>query len=355
MGWESIEGHEAQLRQFRQAVQGRRLASSFLLVGPEGIGKRGFALELARSLLCETRPESALDACGQCPSCLQVAADSHPDLEQISKPADRTWIPVELLIGDRDHRMQEGLIHRLGMKPYRGGRKIAIIDDADFLRAEAANCLLKTLEEPPPRSVILLIGTSEQRQLPTIRSRCQIVRFQPLAVETVARLLREQSEITDDATVRTLAALAGGSIQRARQLADSEIGQLRESFLQDLSRPDWDSVALAKSVAQAVDDAGSDAPSRRDRLHQLMSFAVDFYRQLMRTLVGSEPEGDDLLKRLASSAADRVADPQRAALCLQRCLDGQGQVRANAHPHTLVDCWIDDLSSIERGEAYLPP
>ena len=77
--------------------------------------------------------------------------------------------------------MREGLCHDIALKPFRGGRKIAIIDDADYLNQEGANCLLKTLEEPPEKSVIILIGTSQQRQLPTIRSRCQIVRFAPLS------------------------------------------------------------------------------------------------------------------------------------------------------------------------------
>jgi hypothetical protein len=103
-----------------------------------------------------------------------------------------------------------------------------------------------------------------------------------------------------------------------------------------------------------VDDAGTDTPSRRTRLLQLMGFASEFYRQLMRALSGLEPQGDALLRRIVSIAAEnRVSDPQRAAACLQRCLDGQSQVRANAHPHTLIDCWIDDLSCIERGEGYI--
>ena len=85
--------------------------------------------------------------------------------------------------------MREGLCYDIALKPYSGRRKVAIIDDADYLNKEGANCLLKTLEEPPPKSLLILIGTSEQRQLPTIRSRCQIVRFQPLPEQDVAELL----------------------------------------------------------------------------------------------------------------------------------------------------------------------
>ena len=130
-----------------------------------------------------------MDPCEYCPSCLQVAARTHPDLEIVSKPEDKSFLPLELFIGDKEHRMKEGLCHRIAMKPFQGGRKIAIIDDADFLNAEGANCLLKTLEEPPPQSVLILIGTSPAKQLPTIRSRCQLIRFRPLRTDQVEELL----------------------------------------------------------------------------------------------------------------------------------------------------------------------
>jgi hypothetical protein len=185
MVWESLYGHDRAIEQFRRAVRRGRLASTFLLVGPDGVGKRTFALKLAQSLLCERTPEAELGGCGVCPACQQVAALTHPDVRLVAKPADRSFIPIELFIGDREHRLREGLCHDIALKPFRGGRKVAIIDDADCLNQEGANCLLKTLEEPPPRSVLMLIGTSEQRQLPTIRSRCQIVRFLPLRAVTV--------------------------------------------------------------------------------------------------------------------------------------------------------------------------
>src|SRR4029078_2428636 len=102
----------------------------------------------------------------------------------------------------------------IALKPYSGRRKVAIIDDADYLNKEGANCLLKTLEEPPPDSLLILIGTSEQRQLPTIRSRCQIVRFQPRAEGDVAELLVAHGLCADPAIARAAAAHADGSLER---------------------------------------------------------------------------------------------------------------------------------------------
>ena len=173
MVWQNIRGHDRIIDKFRRAIGKSRLASTFLFVGPAGIGKRTFALALAKALLCERASEQQLEPCGQCPSCVQVASLNHPDVELIAKPADKAFIPLEQLIGDAEHRMRAGLCYNISLRPFSGRRKIAILDDADYLNKEGANCLLKTLEEPPPQSVLILIGTSEQRQLPTIRSRCR--------------------------------------------------------------------------------------------------------------------------------------------------------------------------------------
>ena len=150
MGWQGLQGHDAIVEQFRRSLAADRLGSTFLFVGPEGIGKRSFAIKLAQSLLCEAEQE--LDPCGSCTACTQVSAGTHPDVDFVAKPADKSTIPLELLIGNKDHRMREGLCARIAMKSACGGRKIAIIDDADYLSQECANCLLKTLEEPPPGS-----------------------------------------------------------------------------------------------------------------------------------------------------------------------------------------------------------
>src|SRR3954465_7051065 len=215
MSWQTIRGHDCVVEKFRRAVAKGRLPSTFLFVGPPGIGKRTFALKLAQGLLCERVPEERLEPCGQCPSRHQVASLNHPDVDVIAKSSDKAFIPVELLIGDLEHRMRAGLCYNIALKPYSGRRKVAIIDDADYLNKEGANCLLKTLEEPPPNSVLILIGTSEQRQLPTIRSRCQIVRFQPLTESDVAELLIEQRRCDDPALARAAAAHSHGSLQRA--------------------------------------------------------------------------------------------------------------------------------------------
>ena len=145
-----------------------------------------------------------------------------------------------------------------------GGRKIALIDDADLLNEEGANCLLKTLEEPPPRSLLILIGTSPAKQLPTIRSRCQLVRFQPLAIRDGGRAVsRAGLGRTDAAEARRLAQHSEGSVGRALELADPALWAFRSTLYGHLAAVRLQSVRLAPSVSAFVDEAGKEAPARR--------------------------------------------------------------------------------------------
>ncbi|MEN6557054.1 MAG: DNA polymerase III subunit delta' [Thermoguttaceae bacterium] len=326
MAWHGIDGHDDVVEEFRRAIGRGRLASSFLFVGPPGVGKRTFAMKLAQAMLCSTRSESSLDPCETCPSCRQVAAGAHPDMTVVSKPDDKSFLPLELLIGEREHRRREGLCHHLALKPSLGGRKIAVIDDADFLNSEGANALLKTLEEPPPRSVLILIGTSPAKQLPTIRSRCQLIRFQPLPLDVVERLVLSAGLTDDPAEARRLAQHSEGSLERARDLSDAELWSFRDATVERLSCPVLNSVELARAVSAFVDQAGREASARRARLRQVIGAAVEFYRRRLR-----EP-------------CDNVTVSDRNAARLERCLDALEQIDRNANQATLIECWADDLA-----------
>ncbi len=181
MAWQGIEGHDRVVERFRRALVRGRLASTYLFVGPAGVGKRRFAEKLAQALLCSRVAAREMAPCGTCDACVQAASLTHPDMYVLEKPPDRSSIPLAAFVGGDAHRMREGLCHDIALKPFMGGRKVAIIDDADWLNEESANALLKTLEEPPPDSVLILIGTAADKQLATIRSRSQIVRFALLA------------------------------------------------------------------------------------------------------------------------------------------------------------------------------
>jgi DNA polymerase-3 subunit delta' len=349
--WQSIEGHDSIVARFRTALARGRLASTFLFVGPPGIGKFSFAVALAKSLLCERHSEAELDACGACPSCVQVDARTHPDLYILGLPEGKSSIPIKLLIGDEETRMREGLCYDISLKPFSGKRKIAIIDDADYLnKKEVANCILKTLEEPPPRSVLILVGTSIQKQLPTIRSRSQIVRFAPLDNDTLARLLVEKQLVADGDEARRIAAFSEGSVTRALELADPELWRFRDEMLSHLVQKTIKSVRLAQSVLPFVDAAGKEAPLRRARARLLIGFVVDFYRRLLHRQTGNAPAAeDDMELRVSAAVQAGQIDPEQTLARLERSLEALRHIDRNANQATLLEAWIDDLRLAQSG------
>lgn len=344
MAWCGIQGHDAVLEQFRRGLQRHRLASSFLFVGPSGIGKRLFAHRLAQGLLCDTRPAERLEPCLSCTACQLIDSGTHPDVEVVARPPGKSFIPVDLFIGDREHRSQEGLCHRLSLRPASGKRRIAIIEDADFLNEEGANCLLKTLEEPPPGSVLILIGTSQQRQLPTIRSRCQVIRFRRLSDEMVRDYLQTSGLSGRDGQLASLLALADGSLELASQYASEELASFRDELFARLAQRDLESQSLAKWIVEFMEGAGADLATRRDRLRHVIRLCLLFLRQRLLQSTTRGPDGSREppaasaapLDGLDSDAGDDVAR-------IQRCLDAMWQVDANANLATLIECWIDDL------------
>ncbi len=346
MTWHGIEGHDSVVKKLGRAVARNRLASSFLFCGPAGVGKRTLALRFAQALLCDSRPAGTLDPCNACPSCTMALAGTHPDIEIVAKPEDKAFLPVELFLGDAQHRGREGLCHWISLKPFMGGRRIAIIDDADFFNDAGANCLLKTLEEPPPQSVLILVGTSPARQLPTIRSRCQLIRFLPLPEETVARLLVSKGLVADKTEAARLARFSEGSLQQAIDLADADLWNCRRTLLEKLSADVLDSTGLAQTLSIFIDEAGKDAPARRARFRQVVAFAADFYRRLVHVRSDLPLPNDPELRGPLEAARQRFpGDAITAATCLERCLEALGQIDRNANQTTLIEAWLDDLAS----------
>jgi DNA polymerase-3 subunit delta' len=340
MSWQGIRGHDEVVEKFRTALGLHRLASTFLFVGPPGIGKRTFALKLAQALLCVSAREEQLAPCGQCAACKQVLAGTHPDIDYVAKPEDKSSIPIELLIGADDKRMREGLCFRISSKPYSGKRKIAIIDDADYLFNEAANCLLKTLEEPPPRSVLILLSTSEQRQLPTIRSRCQVVRFQPLQTSDVAEILVEQELTSDHAAAQQAAALAEGSVSAAVRLLESELSDFRAELLQSLAQSPLQPAALVKLVQTYVDAGGKESAAKKLRLKDAFGFSSAFFRQLM--LIGS------CVAQPSPASRAWIDQAEMGSRGVELCIEATAATDANAAALNILEWWADELATLQR-------
>ena len=195
-----IIGHQQILEQLYHAIASNRVAGAYLFVGVANVGKETVALHFAKSINCLSSEEGA---CGTCLSCRKADDGNHPDL-QIIRPSG-TWIKIDQI---------RELQHRIIYRPLEGVRKIYILTEAERMNLEAANCLLKTLEEPPADSVLILLTTNLDALLPTIRSRCQIIPFHPLLVSDLAGYLMERFNI-DETQASSISTAAGGAVGKA--------------------------------------------------------------------------------------------------------------------------------------------
>lgn len=319
----TIQGHEEVTQHFAASLQRNRLASTYLFVGPESVGKRTLALALAKSLLCTTSPPDSLDACGICDSCQLCGGGTHPDLLIVQKPDGKSTLPLSLFVGEGDKRNREGLCHDISLKPFVGRRRIAIIDDADDLGIESANCLLKTLEEPPPRSVIILIGTSLSRQLPTIRSRSQVIRFGELNIEQIAAILRAEALLPKE-QIAAAAEQSAGTLKRALAATDETSRQLSECVTNMITRP-GSPVVFAQEIIALSAAGNADPPTKRVRLRTALDTAIAAYRTALRQSVEDPASVEVYTKQLdhALAALDALA--------------------RNANQATLVQTWANQL------------
>src|SRR4030042_440769 len=190
--WQTIGQTEA-LALLKHSLGTGNLAHAYLLVGAPHIGKTTLALDLARAVNCQ----GGEPPCGECQSCLRIADGKHTDITIISLNSARdsgdTKSRVEISIDDI-----RGLQHDASLPPFEGKCKVFIIDGAEYLSAEAANCLLKTIEEPPPQIMILLLATDTVRILPTVASRCQRVELKPMSIADMEKILAESHGVDSD-------------------------------------------------------------------------------------------------------------------------------------------------------------
>ena len=349
----NVIGHQQIKDRFSIALAKNHFPSTFLFVGPAGVGKKTFAMEFSKSILCERHEEAELKYCGECESCHLFDANNHPDFEYIEKQKDRAFLQIEQFVGDREHRNRAGLCHHIALTPFRGGRKIAVIEDGDFFNQESANCLLKTLEEPPPNSILIIIGTSEQKQLPTIRSRCQIIRFRSLTNHEIAEILQTfaPDELPQDAD--SIAKLSSGSLDVLRELRQEGLLEFKAAFLKKLATLEPMNGDFGREMEGFVNQAGKEAAKRRDRIRQLADYAIEFYRATSIRLAGGDLTLHvEALKECVEEAARRwSADPDSAVDCIERCMDVHLQVAANANQTTLIESWLSDLGKLSRGES----
>ena len=222
MSFLDIYGHEKQIVILKQALAQHRVGHSYLFSGIDAAGKKTLALEFAKVVNCE-KADEIHDSCGKCPACLKINRHNHPDIFFIE--AEGQFIRINAI---RDIQEQ------MTFKPMEGRRRVFVIDNADKMNDQAANALLKTLEEPSPANILILV-TAKPYTLPsTIISRCRHMRFNPLSIDTVAKFLIERMNMEKKKAL-LLAGLSGGSIGQALELNKDDVIAYRTETLKLLA------------------------------------------------------------------------------------------------------------------------
>jgi DNA polymerase-3 subunit delta' len=288
MSFKNVLGHSRPITLLQRAIRNEKVVNSYLFLGNEGIGKKTVALQFAKALNCLKEEIERGDACDHCTSCKKIDSALHPDVLVI-EPEGQT-IKV-----DQVRQMQR----QLAYKPYEGKRRVCILTAADRMAHDIPNTLLKTLEEPPLHTVIILLANNSRFILPTILSRCQLIRFNPLPISLVSKWLMEGKGL-NEAEAQLLASLSDGSFGKAIEIQE-EIRQIpREELLKD-----W--VGLKSLSFEKMGSWVDSLPSQRENLLLILEVAKTLLRDLimLKTLKnGKKLIHADLLNVMESMATN---------------------------------------------------
>lgn len=271
-------GHQEAEKAFLEGWQGGRLHHGWLLAGPQGMGKRGFAERAARFLVTHgvggERAAVALDDRGDDTAARLVDADNHPEIIRLTRqPRDKGKELARNITIDQVRQM----IRRLHLSLSLGDWRVIIVDAVDDLESDSANALLKTLEEPPARTLFLLVSHSPGRLLPTIRSRCRILRFQPVDRDVMLPWLHGLRPMLDMEEVRAIVAASGGVPGKALGLIDSDVAAMKKKLLTIAISGDPEN-RLREALAREVGGT-----SNRARLELVIDIVPGLLAEIART------------------------------------------------------------------------
>lgn len=281
MSFAEIRDQAVPVRLLRNILRRGRVPHGLLLHGPEGVGKRLTAETFVKALYCE---QGDGDACGACLACRKILSGNHPDLQHLHPKKRARIINTETI---------EELNALAALRPREGQWRTFIFHEAERMNATAQNKFLKTLEEPPGKSVFLLLSEHPRWLLPTIRSRCQSLRFGALSPETVANLLQTQRGI-DESTALTLAAVSQGQMSRALAYLDTGTRAATLEFALRLQRGE-DPLSLSEDFSAYL------AERRTELERTLKAEAKEVDRKEM-----SADEVEAMKEALEAAVAERV-------------------------------------------------
>ncbi|MFH1996133.1 MAG: DNA polymerase III subunit delta' [Candidatus Omnitrophota bacterium] len=332
MLFEKIKGQETAIDFLKRSITQDTLSDAYIFSGPSGTGKMMTAIALASSINCGSA--SSLEACGKCSSCVRIASSHHPDVIVISPSVGTN--PVIKIDQIRS------VARTVNLKPFEANKKVFIIDEAPLMTHQASNALLKTLEEPTNDSILILLADGVTTLLPTIVSRCRIVRFHPVATAAVQEVL-ENSFSMKPKEARSIAFLSCGRIGEALRLASQGVLARRDKVLEILA-----------GEAECRDGSGLEQIDPKDA-ESALDICLGWLRDCMvlasgldeRYLLNGDRSED--LNRLVS----RI-DPERLHGVMERVIASRGFLRQKANPKLVMSSLSLKIRSLTTG-VYAAP
>ena len=324
LSWKNLIGHAATAENLRKAISDEKFPHAVIFSGAEGIGKRLAAEICAAALLCENKIDG--EPCGTCENCRLVAAKTHPDFYIVEPEATKTTRNIK--IGQIREMQAEA-----ALRPINSARRVIIIDGAELMNNAAANCLLKTIEEPPSATIFILLTANRSNLLMTIRSRCITINFDKIPVELIKNFLTSQG--VEEA--ENLSVIADGSLGRALKLKESGGAELRESalnILEKISRAEFTNEDIFKFGAEISDWS-------REKFGDFLSYE----QKILRDICFSEfleLKNPDIASRL-----EKIKIPERKiTLMIETGAEFNKRLKSNANLRLLAEAYLMKLKKI---------
>jgi DNA polymerase-3 subunit delta' len=253
---------------FKLAIKSDHLSHAYIFIGQDGVGKTLFAKEFAKALNCKNNGN---DSCNACQNCIRIEKHNHPDVFWTEREEKAKFIKIENI---------RNLQNSVRLSPLESDYKIFIIKEADRMNEEASNCLLKTLEEPSPNTIIILIAKSMTPIKETIRSRCQIIRFQPIPIHIIENQLTGKSD-ADANKIGWISRFCNGSLGNALHLLDDNHYEINKDIVARMTAPDMDNLVFAEEVIDSYLNVGDSLEEKRQILKSILHCILQLYRDLL--------------------------------------------------------------------------
>jgi DNA polymerase III subunit delta' len=324
MPFSEILGHSRQLETLCRALAKGQLHHGYLFLGPEGVGKKTLAISLAKAIHCS---EAESDFCGQCADCTRIQTGNHPDVRVIEPLSGKKEISIQQI---------REVEKELNFRSFVGKKKIAVFDPATLINWPAQNALLKTLEEPPQGSLLILVSTSAGGLLPTLRSRCLSLSFGSLPRDMIATVLQSRRGIQQQ-EAEFLAALAMGSLGKALGLDSGDWLKKRQAWMEKLC-------ALSSADYRAAAVLAEELAGNREEALRFLDWAKGWFRDLLVYRVTENREAVcnlDMLPQIQKSSTE--VDLERILSCIAQTEGAAPKIQRNLNRRMVLEKLFFDV------------